>query len=144
MPRGSDLGLVIDASAFYFTAAISQSDVSRLFSREVRGESVRIRGQSGVELSVASLKIIPAGQTMLPSPTLGWRGGGQVPVAQADPTGRRTLEPFFEIKASIEPSPELAFFHGRTGQIRFKLPSEPILQQGIRRLRQVLQKRYQL
>ncbi|MHB8519226.1 MAG: hypothetical protein ACYDH9_00580 [Limisphaerales bacterium] len=144
LPRGSGLGLVLDPASFYFTATVSQSDVSRLFAREIRGEKVRLRGQAGLVLSVTGLRLIPAGQTNLPSAALGWRGGGEVPVAASDPSGRRTVEPFFEIKASIEPQPGVVLLHGRSGKIRFELSPEPLLHQWVRRLRQVLQKRYQL
>ncbi|MBU6402477.1 MAG: biotin/lipoyl-binding protein, partial [Verrucomicrobia bacterium] len=144
LPRGADLGLVLDPSSFYFTATVAESDVSPLFGREFHNENVRLRGQAGELLTVTGLKIIPAGQTNLPSAALGWRGGGEVPVSLSDPTGRRTMEPFFEIRAAIQPRPDVALLHGRSGKIRFDLPAEPLLHQWIRRLRQVLQRRYQL
>ena len=42
---------------------------------------------------------------------------------------------------------DLALVQGtdaRTGEIRFRVGSEPLLQQGVRRLWQLLQRRYQL
>jgi putative peptide zinc metalloprotease protein len=54
------------------------------------------------------------------------------------------VEPFFELRAQIVPQPEVALLHGRAGRIRFELPAEPLLPRAIRRLRQLLQRRYQL
>ena len=62
----------------------------------------------------------------------------------SDPHGTQAAEPFFEVRTPITSAGDAAVLHGRGGKIRFDLASEPLLPRGIRRLRQLLQKRYQL
>ncbi len=144
MHRGSNLGLVAQTQAYYFTATVAQDDVNLLFASQLRGATIRLRGQAGLELPAGELRIIPAAQNTLPSPALGWRAGGEVPTKMTDPEGRQAAEPFFEVKALLPSPAAAAFRHGRSGKIRFNLDPEPLLKQWLRRLRQLLQKRYQL
>ena len=65
-------------------------------------------------------------------------------MAQDDPDGRKTIEPFFEVRADLTPGAKAAMLDGRSGQIRFDLPAEPLLPRWTRQLRQLLQKRYQI
>jgi putative peptide zinc metalloprotease protein len=142
--RGENLGVVLDTRSFCFTATVSQNDVNRIFSSQVRGAGVRLRGQAGTVLPVGKLQAIPAAHLQLPSAALGWRAGGEVPTSPTDPEGRLAAEPFFELKAAVESNDQVSFRHGRSGQIRFNLAPKPLLQQWWQRLRQILQQRYQL
>jgi putative peptide zinc metalloprotease protein len=144
LERGTALGMVINSDAFYFSAVVSQKEASRLFAQEIRGAQVRLRGQAGIALPVGGQRIIPAEHEMLPSAALGWQGGGDIPVRLDDPSGLRAAEPFFELRAAIEPAGNAAILHGRSGRIRFDLPAEPLLHQWVRKLRQLIQTRYSL
>ena len=144
LTRGTALGLVINPISFKFKAAVPQDDADALFARPVSSGEIRLRGQAGQVLPAEKLKIIPAEQRVLPSAALGWMGGGEIPVAPDDPNGRRTAEPFFEVHADVGVSGSVTLFDGRAGKIRFDLPAEPLLPRWIRRLRQLLQKRYQI
>ena len=142
--RGNHLGLLIDPGAFEFTAIVQQEDVDALFARTMPGAEVRLIGQVSSVVKVNGWKVIPGEQRMLPSSALGWLGGGEVAVAPDDPQGRRTAEPFFEVRARLQSSPGVALLDGRSGKIRFDLKAEPLLPRWTRRLWQLLQKRYQL
>jgi putative peptide zinc metalloprotease protein len=142
LARGTPLGQVINAKSFYFSAIVSEQDASRLFTPEIRLAQVRLRGQAGITLPVTGQKIIPAEHEVLPSPALGWHGGGEVAVQLTDSSGVRAAEPFFEVRATVEPMGGAAILHGRSGKIRFQLAPEPLLDQWIRKLRQLLQKQY--
>jgi len=144
LPRGTTCGLILDPSGFEFVATVPQEDVDRLFANKFPAAEVRLKGQAHLALKAGQLHIIPAEQRNLPSPALGWAAGGDVPIAQNDPQGLQAAEPFFEVRAPITLAQEAAILHGRGGKIRFDLESEPLLPRGIRRLRQLLQKRYQL
>ncbi|MDA1274861.1 MAG: hypothetical protein O2960_12560, partial [Verrucomicrobia bacterium] len=61
-----------------------------------------------------------------------------------DPQGQTTREPFFEVRAEVDAGDNAAVLHGRSGKIRFDLDPEPLLPRWIRRVRQLLQRRYQL
>lgn len=144
MAKGTSLGLVVDPSSFEFIATVLQEDVDRLFGRGIRGAEIRFIGQAGKTVPATNLRKIPAEKRNLPSPALGWAGGGEIPVSAQDPEGQRAAEPFFEVHADIGAAPEVALVHGRSGKIRFKLPSEPLLPRIVRRFQQLLQKRYQI
>ena len=142
--RGTVLGLVIDPAHFEFTATVAQEDGDAIFASRIPTAEVRLRGQSEAVIRLGELRIVPAEQQRLPSAALGWAGGGEVPITSTDTQGTKALEPFFSVRASVTAAGSAALLHGRAGKIRFDLDPEPLLQGWIRRLRQLLQKRYQL
>jgi putative peptide zinc metalloprotease protein len=142
--RGTALGLIIDPTAFEFVATVLQEDVDSLFAQEIKGAEVRLTGQADETVIATNLRKIPAEKRNLPSAALGWAGGGEVAVSKHDSQGQKAAEPFFEVHADLTKIPEVAFLHGRAGKIRFELQPEPLLPRAVRRLRQLLQKRYQL
>ena len=143
MDRGMVLGELIDPAAFRFTAVVSQDEAASLFADGVRGAEVRLRGEAGRALQAKVERIVPAQSDELPSAALGWRGGGEIAVRTDDPSGRRAVEPFFEVFVAL-PSAGPALLHHRSGQIRFDLPPQPLLQQWWRRVLQLVQKRYHI
>lgn len=140
--RGSPTGEVINEDGTFFTAIVSQDEASRLFTNEIGGSAVRMKGQADEEVPVTHRLIVPAERQNLPSAALGWRGGGEVPVELQDDSGMKASEPFFEVRASLDMVPGVALLQGRSGFIRFELPPEPLLPRWIRKLRQLLQNRY--
>jgi putative peptide zinc metalloprotease protein len=142
--RGTELGQLVNPSAFRFSAVVSENDAPRLFEGTQRTAEVRLYGQTDLALRVTGQRIIPADQTVLPSAALGWRSGGDVAVFAADRGGVRTREPFFAVQGLLEPRPGVVLMHGWTGRIRFALPPQPLLWQWKRQLTQLLQKRYGL
>lgn len=144
VPKGTRLGILVNPAQFRFTATVQQEDVDALFARHIKGAEVRLSGQAASTLKVTSWQTIPGAQRTLPSPALGWRGGGDVAVAADDPHGQKAAEPFFEVRAEFAATDAVAMLHGRSGKIRFDLDAEPLLPRAVRRLRQLLQKRYQL
>jgi len=142
--RGSDLGMIINHEAFRFSAVVSQDEASNLFEEQIRKAEVRLHGQSSSNLQVKDFEIIPFQHERLPSAALGWSGGGDVAVSVTDQTGLKTVEPFFHISADVNLRPEVLFLHGRSGKIRFSMEPEPLFVQWFRKLRQLLQKRYQI
>jgi putative peptide zinc metalloprotease protein len=103
---------------------------------------VRLHGQADSVVGVTRWSVVPGGKQKLPSPALGWVAGGEIPVSPNEPD--KATELFFEVHADLAATPGVAMFHGRSGSIRFALPSEPLLPRWFRRLGQLLQKRYQL
>jgi len=143
--RGSVLGQIVDPSAFHFSAVVPQDRAAELFNNQIQKVEARIYGQADKELVVRSFQIIPFRQEKLPSAALGWHGGGEIAVSVQDRTGLQAAEPFFQINANIaEISDEVGLFHGRSGKLRFTLEPKPLLTQWSHKLKQLLQKRYQL
>jgi putative peptide zinc metalloprotease protein len=143
LPRGSPLGLVLNPARFEFVAVVQQADADRLFRTELASAQIRLHGQTADSIDVEQLRIVPGDSRTLPTPILGWLGGGDVPTEKDDREGRRTAEPFFEVRASLPSSGPVKLADGQSGRMRFRLPPQPILQQGWRRFRQLLQQRYQ-
>lgn len=143
MLRGADLGFVVSSDHYQFVATVAQEDADRLFAQSLHRAEVRLHGQAGDTVAVGAMKIIPAEHRNLPSAALGWAGGGMIAISSEDPEGRRAAEAFFEVRADLHPE-KRALLEGHSGEIRFDLPSEPLLPRWMRRLRQMLQKRYQL
>jgi putative peptide zinc metalloprotease protein len=139
--RGRPLGEIVNDDKFDFTITVSQEDASSLFSEQIRGAEIRIRGEADGVVRTDDWRVIPVQRQNLPSPALGYQAGGSVAVDMTDKSGTRAAEPFFEVRASLPSGQATTFLHGRSGKIRFKLRSEPLLSQWMRRLRQLIQKR---
>ena len=144
IPRGTMVGEIINEDSFRFSAVVSQDEAANLFVDQIRRAEVRIYGQEGSNVEVSRFAIIPFQHEQLPSAALGWRGGGDVAVSVTDDSGLKATEPFFQIYADLVPCLGTTFFHGRSGKLRFTLHPKPLLSQGVRKLRQILQKRYQV
>jgi len=139
--RGQPVGQILGPGGFEFTATVAQEKASRLFETETGGAEVRLHGQAHTALVTRDVRVIPADRQTLPSPALGYRGGGEVAVDLTDPQGMRAAEPFFEVRAPVVDSEDVTLVHGRSGRIRFELRPEPLFQQCVRKIRQLLQKR---
>ena len=142
--RGTAVGELVDDGSFEFLAVVAQSTARELFGEEISRAEIRFPGQAGEVARVATWRVVPGRQDVLPSQALGWAGGGPVQVAPDDGRGLRTAEPFFLLVAKVTPNSGIAMLHERTGIIRFSLPPEPLLWQWLRSLRQLLQQRYQI
>ena len=142
LERGVPLGLVVNPKQVEFVAIVAQTDADAVFARQPHHGEVRLRGQSGHVLRISQWNSVPGGGRLLPSLALGWAAGGEVPVSPNEPG--KAKEAFFEIHADLIPAVEVSLLHGRSGTIRFDLEPEPLLPRWLRRLRQLLQKRYQL
>ncbi len=141
IPRGMEIGQTVGGGTFRFSAVVSQEDASRLFEGGLHDGEVRLHGQSDLVLAVKEMSIIPAERRKLPSSALGWLGGGEVPVA-VDDGGREAREGFFEARAVLAKTTGAVMTHGASGAIRFELPRESLGVQWVRKLRQLLQKRF--
>jgi putative peptide zinc metalloprotease protein len=142
--RGRPLGQVIQPPEFEFVAVVAQDDSARLFAHADTPAEIRLPGQAGRVIPVTQVQFVPGRQSMLPTAALGWNAGGPVKVQPDDPDGLATAEPYFKAIARVGLPGDAALLHGQTGFIRFTTGTEPLLRQGWRRFRQLLQQRYQI
>lgn len=142
--QGEVIGMVLDNAHFIFTATVDQDDAGRLFSGDLETAEIRLFGQVDKVLEVSDVKIVPGDRRRLPSAALGWQAGGEVVTASDDPQGRRAAEPFFEVRGDVKDAAQVIAHHGHAGKIRFRVGKQALLPRMILRLRQLLQKRYQL
>lgn len=146
MHQGDSIGLLLDTSAFDFVAVVSQEEGSRLFADKPRTVSIRLNGDAFVEIQVENIMAIPAASDHLPSAALGWLAGGEVETRMSNAqNGEQTVEPVYIVRAQMSNNlPAVFKYHGRTGKIRFDLGETPLAIQGIRKVRQALQKYYRM
>lgn len=143
LTRGANLGLLVNPGSFEFVATVLQEDADALFTKIRPHAEVRLKQNAGSVIDVKDWRVIPGEQRMLPSPALGWRAGGDVPVEVDDERGNKTVEPFFKVVSTL-PAAAIPLFDGSSGKIRFDLENEPLLTRWLRRLWQLLQKRYKM
>ncbi|MDX2495718.1 MAG: hypothetical protein QNK27_12215 [Desulfuromusa sp.] len=144
LERGKKLGDIVSTDGFKFVAVVGQEDAASLFSDQTSEQvTVRLSGLENSELQIVDYQVIPFEQVKLPSATLGWKGGGTIPVKGQDDQGLETIEPFFRISADLKQLENHTLRHGHSGQIRFSLAAQPLFTQAYRKLRQFIQKRYQ-
>ncbi|WFB36457.1 hypothetical protein P3T73_01595 [Kiritimatiellota bacterium B12222] len=138
--RGAVLGYVINPDEFIAVAVIAQDEARWLFDESgIRRGRLRLYGSAGEPLELGDWTMIPAEQRHLPSPALGWQGGGEVAVSAGEGNGVTALRSFFEVRAKVETTgKDVAMLHGRTGRIRFRIAPEPLWRQVYRRVRQIL------
>ena len=142
--KGDSVGLLLDTNSFDFVAVVSQEDVSRLFSGVTHKTSIRLNGDAFTELSTDSIQVIPTAQDKLPSNALGWHGGGDIET-KTNGYSEQTAEPVYLVRTKLlDKDGRVLKMHGRSGKIRFDLGTKPLALQGIRKVRQALQKYYRL
>jgi len=143
--RGYNLGAIVGEHRFRFSAVVPQAEAAEVFDGRVDRVEVRIWGEAGRSVGVENVKLIPYQHEKLPSPALGWLGGGEIPVdLERSGDSANAAEPFFLVQTHLQESPAVHLVHGRSGKIRFSLAPKPLLIQWGRQLYQMLQKRYRL
>jgi putative peptide zinc metalloprotease protein len=100
--RGSVLGYIIHPKQRQFVAVIGQDEARWLFEQSgIRSGRVRLNGAADHPMETLDWRVIPAEQRKLPSPALGWYGGGDVAVAQSTRDGTDAARTFFEVRADL-------------------------------------------
>ena len=145
VPRGQLLGVLANPGSLHFSAVVSQEQADALFAQPLHGAELRLNGQSGQTLLPRELVLVPYQRERLASPSLGWHAGGTVPVRPDDPEGLRAIDSFYELQAVLDADDaRVTALHGMTGWLRVPMPPRSLFEQGVRALRQLLQKRYAL
>lgn len=140
--RGEPIGLVADLSSMRLRVVLDQRVAPLVIEESVPDVDVRALGRPGQRLSGALRRVLPAGQKRLPSASLGLASGGDIPTATEDQDGTATTEEVFE--AWIDLPAGHGLLAGQRVEARFRLKNRPILIQGMRALRQVLQERFNI
>ncbi len=162
LSRGLEVGVVQGEGDFYVSAVIKQDDVSRIFTKDqVHQAEVRVRGQEGAVLGLVDLKALPTERESLPSASLGLLGGGSTAVDTMAAShsssavgrgfgnagqGTRAAQPVFEVRAALDrkDTAQVRLVHGQRAVARMSLPSEPLLWQWVRSVRQLFQRTYRI
>ena len=124
--KGATLGHVFAEQEVRLRAVIPQSD-AQLVRQQTQSVSVRIADQSHAVLSGKLDRAVPSATSTLPSPALGYSGGGPILTIPSDEQGLQTLEPVF-IVGVLVPGSELKQVGGRAW-LRFDHGKKPLVSQ---------------
>lgn len=144
--RGDLLGTVAGVGEMQLRVVADQFVGPHLVRRIEEGQdvSLRVKGDPGSQSRGVVTRILRGGQRELPSDALGYSGGGALPVAADARTAREAAEPFFEVRMRLDPAGLAPMFSGQRVVARFELPPSPLLAQGWRMARQLLQQRFHI
>jgi len=143
--KGAHLGVIIPKKGFRFTAVVPQEEAYNLFENKLLNSTLKLYGITKDTVQIESIKLIPYKQYILPSAVLGWFGGGDIKVSQEDPSGKKSVEAFFEIRANISVEQEdILFLHHRSGILRIQLKDSSLAEQFSRYIEQLMQRKYQI
>jgi putative peptide zinc metalloprotease protein len=144
LKRGRRIGVVADLNHVRVRAVAGQTVAAQLIRESTPVVEMRVKGKPGIQVPGRVERIIPAGQTRLPSAALGYGAGGATQTNVEDPEGRQTAEPFFEIVVVPELSPAHRLRPGQTMILRFNSTPKPLIVQSWKALRQLFQRRFQV
>jgi len=144
LKRGQALGLVATMDALLVRAVANQNVAGPLMEEARDRVEIRMEGRPDKQVGGRLKQFLPAGQDQLPSPALGFLGGGTVATRRDDETGTRTAERIFEIHVVPDPSDEVRLLAGQRVVIRFETTPKPLMVQAWRSLLQMLQRRFQI
>jgi putative peptide zinc metalloprotease protein len=142
--RGEVLGDLVDTRSFRFSGVISQEQAQEIFASRIQGGDVALSGQAEHRVRLSDISVIPYDSTRLASASLGWLGGGDVPVRTDEGSGTQTREPFFVLRGNLPAQLPAGMvpMHGLSGRMKVFLRPQTLWAQASMALRQLLQKRY--
>jgi putative peptide zinc metalloprotease protein len=149
--RGDAVCDVVDPTNVRIAATLDQRQAAWLFEKPPAGRAplaCQIRLVSNVDqvLDASKYEVVEAGQRVLPSPALGFKGGGSFEVDTKDESGRVTKRPQFNVRIFAGDPGRMAALTlpGERVKVRFKLPPRPLLAQWFDRLEREIQGRVHL
>lgn len=134
-PRGSVVANVLNPHQATVRMALPQTEVDLL---RLPTQSIVVRTAEAPQRDLTARLVAqePAASYDLPSAVLGDRGGGPLPTDPTDSHGLRTLEPFFIVDLALPDQPLERI--GSRAWVRLEFPPQPLVQQWLRALRQLL------
>ncbi len=142
--RNQRLGTLLSEGDIHFIVVVPQEKAASLFSNQVELAEVRLRGQFSDSFISTQTQFIPYQKHELPTAALGIPSGGHI-MANIDNQGRMMAdEPFFELQILLSTHDSAFLFDGALGYVRIVQQPMPLFQQGVLRLRQLLQSRYHI
>lgn len=140
--RGDPVGVIADPKHLIIRAITDQSLGPRVHPNDT--VEIRLDGEPSVYHTGKILQILPAAQQELPSPALGYAVGGTISTAKDDRTGRKSAEPFFEIRIQPDDPAAKDLRIGQRVIVRITMQPKPLLLQWYRILQQLIQQRFDI
>jgi putative peptide zinc metalloprotease protein len=146
--KGQPLGLLADRNRIVVRAVAKQDD-AWLIEQARPAVELRVKDRpdlNGLWQSFSGRidKILPAGQSELPSPAVGYAAGGSIPVNPKDPKGMTATEHVFEIQIVPDEGQDVQLLIGQRVVVRFTAEPKPLAFQWLRSGLQMVQKRFKI
>jgi len=136
---GDPAGVLVDLRDPLVETVIGQDEAARLFVEVADRVEMRLPGAPEQTFGGSIIAKVPAGQKVLPSPSLATTGGGEIALNPDEP--KETAQPFFRV--FVRPDEDRPFLRANQRvAVRFALPSKPLAVRWYRALLQLLQKRF--
>jgi putative peptide zinc metalloprotease protein len=145
--KGSLLASVASTDQLLVRCVVPDRDEGYIFRGKV-GEavsdvrpSIRVYGRAGNEIPGTLVRNAPAGSRRVASESVTNKAGGDVIADPGDPEKTSTVAPHWVVEVAPAPSESGALATWKPGlraRVRFGVPSEPLLSQWARKLRQFI------
>ena len=142
--RGKQIGIVADLEDLRIRAIAGQNVAALLIKEAHPVVAMKLKGRPEIELAGRIETILPAGYEQLPSEALGYAAGGAIQIDRKDPSGRHTVERFFEILVTPSFKEGTVLRPGQVVVLRFETTPKPLLAMGWRALQQLFQRRFHI
>lgn len=134
--RGELIGYLLHGEpAATVRAVVPQDDIGRVLGR-LASIDIKLSDRLGENFSGKVVRIIPQGSEALPSKALAVEGGGELVLDPRDPAALQTIAKVFQLDISLAGAPPDMRI-GARAHVRFRYKPEPLMDQGLRRLRQL-------
>ena len=150
--RGQQLGAVASLEDMNIYITADQNLGPRIGADILAQKSVsvelRVKSRPDLFFTGEIQSVSVAGQRQLRSAASGIGGGGGIQVEMDDPSGKKAVEPFFEVRIVPEVETDEAvmwsLLSGQRVVARFEMESKPLAEQWWRALRQLIMRRFQI
>jgi len=138
--KGDLAAYIVNFPVTTIRAVVTQDSIGLI--RELT-ESVQIRLVNNMKIfyEASIIREIPAASDILPSPALGYQGGGVIPIDPSSAEGDKAFEPVFQIELEF-PGEANARNLGERVYVRFDLGSQPLAWQWFRLARQLFLRQF--
>lgn len=134
--RGELIGYLLHgAPQATVRAVVPQDDIGRVLG-SLASIDIKLSDRVQENFSGKVIRVIPQGSEAIPSKALTVEGGGELVLDPRDPATLQTITKVFQLDIRIAGAqPDLRI--GTRAHVRFRYLPEPLMEQGLRRLRQL-------
>ncbi len=134
--RGELIGYLLNgAPQATLRAVVPQGDIGRVLGR-LASIDVKLSDRIAENFVGNVVRIIPQGSESIPSKALVVEGGGELVLDPRDPASLQTIDKVFQLDIRlVGAAPDVRI--GTRAHVRFRYRPEPLMNQGVRRLRQL-------
>jgi len=138
--KGDLAAYIVNFPVTTIRTVVTQDDIG-LVRKLTQSVQVRLADNIKTLYDANIIREVPAASDTLPSPALGYMGGGLIPVDPSSGEGDKAFEPVFHIELEF-PAEANARYLGERVYVRFDFGSEPLALQWFRLARQLFLRQF--